>query len=153
MAIATENFKIVCKNINTGCFNLQGNHLNTNLASNLSTVSKMTVDRSCNQSSRMDLFFPCSGYPCGRIFVHLSSWWLKIEWLSWRACIFCQLQVTYCSQAQPPGLEGKDSLVCHSLFRGILHQLLLTKKGAILKNLDLSLVMRFFICLVWLLVN
>lgn len=39
-------------------FNLQGTHLNMNLAFNLATVSRMTVDRLCNQPSMMDLFFP-----------------------------------------------------------------------------------------------
>lgn len=73
MPIVRENFKIVRKNINMRGFNLQGTHLNTNLASNLA------VDRLCNQPSMMDLFFPINGYPCGRIFVHLSDWWLKIN--------------------------------------------------------------------------
>lgn len=55
MAIARENFKIVHKNIKMRYFHLQGTHVHTNLASNLSTVSIMTVDRLCNQSSMMDL--------------------------------------------------------------------------------------------------
>lgn len=35
-------------------FNLQGTHVYTNLASNLSTVSIMTVDSLYNQSSMLD---------------------------------------------------------------------------------------------------